>query len=89
MTAFHSALIKLVKLKEASSSFLGLKSDPDTTYETEYDSFSGDLEHDQDTEDYPKNSVQFTDSGEDDTYSCDSAEYCDEVSEPPDYNELT
>ncbi len=46
------------------------------------DSFFGELEQDQDTEDFPKTSMPFTGTGEDDTCSCNSAEYCDEVAEP-------
>ncbi|MCP3662150.1 MAG: DUF1759 domain-containing protein, partial [Gammaproteobacteria bacterium] len=98
MTAFCSTLLRLVKLKEACSPFQGLKSGSNAPFDrrqkrlfdeslTKHDSFLGDLEHDQDTEDYPKTSMLFTGTGEDDTYAFDSAEYCDEVSEPPDYNE--
>ncbi len=93
MTAFCSTLLKLVKLKEACSPLQGPRSGLDTPFDkgemrffdesfTEDDSFLSDPEHDQATEDYPKKSVQFIDPEEDDPYSCDFAEYYDEVSEP-------
>ncbi len=79
MTAFRSTFLRLVKLKEACSPFQGVKSGLKSPFEkrqmeifdeslAEHDSFSGYLQNDQHTVDYPKKDE------EDDKckYSCDS-----------------